>query len=205
MSASNLLSDLAAIVGQPNVLTSDADRSFYAMDVYNQLELPLAVVQPATVDELQKAVRAITSAGVAVVPRGGGASYTDGYLPTTTNSILLDTSRLNRIVEINATDMYVTVEPGLTWAELWQATGEAGTAHDVLGAVFRDQGDRRRFDVPEQREPRFRQLRCVSRCRAGLRYRAGEWRDPQDQFGRSGERRAVFPLVRTGPHRPVHR
>ena len=129
MSASNLLSDLAAIVGQANVLTGDADRSFYAMDVYNQLELPLAVVQPATVDELQKAVRAITSSGVAVVPRGGGASYTDGYLPTTSNSVLVDTTRLNRIVEINATDMYVTVEPGVTW----MATGcPSRTTHIVF-------------------------------------------------------------------------
>jgi FAD/FMN-containing dehydrogenase len=126
MSASQLLSDLAAIVGQPNVLTSDADRVFYAMDVYNQRELPLAVVQPGTVEELQKAVRAATSVGVAVVPRGGGASYTDGYLPTTGNSILLDTSRLNRIIEINAGDMYVTVEPGLTWAELWQELAKQG-------------------------------------------------------------------------------
>ncbi len=126
MSASNLLSDLGAIVGQPNVLTSDADRSFYAMDVYNQLELPLAVVQPATLEELQKVVRAVTSVGVAVVPRGGGASYTDGYLPTTSNSILLDTSRLNRIVEINADDMYVTVEPGVTWADLWQELAKQG-------------------------------------------------------------------------------
>ena len=205
MSASNLLSDLAAIVGQANVLTSDADRSFYAMDVYNQLELPLAVVQPATVDELQKAVRTITSAGVAVVPRGGGASYTDGYLPTTANSILLDTSRLNRIVEINATDMYVTVEPGLTWAELWQELAKQGLRTTFWGPVLRDQGDRRWFDVPEQRKSRFRKLRCVSRCRAELRYRAGEWRTAQDQFGGSGERRAVLSLVWTGPHWPVHR
>ena len=53
-----------------------------------------------------------------MVPRGGGASYTDGYLPTTPRSILIDTSRLNRILEINAEDMYVTVEPGITWADL---------------------------------------------------------------------------------------
>ena len=38
MPASNLLADLTAIVGQAHVLTSDADREFYAMDVYNQLK-----------------------------------------------------------------------------------------------------------------------------------------------------------------------
>ncbi len=124
--ASNLSGDLAAIVGQPHVLTGDADRSFYAMDVYNQRELPLAVVQPGTLEELQRVVRTATEQGVAIVPRGGGASYTDGYLPAVSNSILLDTGRMNRILEINETDMYVTVEPGVTWAELWQALKARG-------------------------------------------------------------------------------
>ena len=126
MPASNLPADLAAIVGQAHVLTSDADREFYSMDVYNHLKLPLAVVQPGSVDELQQVVRTATTAGVAIVPRGGGASYTDAYLPTLTNSILLDTSRLNRIVELNEGDMYVSVEPGVTWAELWQTLKAKG-------------------------------------------------------------------------------
>ena len=126
MPASSLLTDLTAIVGKDHILTGDADREFYSMDVYNHLELPLAVVQPGSVEELQGVVRTATGAGVAVVPRGGGASYTDAYLPTTTNSILLDTGRLNRVVELNEGDMYVTVEPGITWAELWQALKAKG-------------------------------------------------------------------------------
>ncbi|MEO7385682.1 MAG: FAD-binding oxidoreductase [Gammaproteobacteria bacterium] len=126
MPSSNLLADLGSIVGPAHVLTGDADREFYAMDVYNQLKTPLAVVQPGTVEELQAVVRTATSAGIAVVPRGGGASYTDGYLPTVTNSILLDTGRLNRIVELNEGDMFVTVEPGITWNELWQALKAKG-------------------------------------------------------------------------------
>ena len=122
----SLLADLGRIVGTANVLTGEADRDFYAMDVYNQREIPLAVVQPGTVEELQQVVRLATSNGVAVVPRGGGASYTDGYLPAVANSILIDTSRLNRIVELNEVDMYVTVEPGITWNELWQALKAKG-------------------------------------------------------------------------------
>ena len=114
-SASTLVHDLAAVVGGDHVLTGEADREFYAMDVYNHREKPLAVVQPGTVEELQRVVRLASAAGVAMVPRGGGASYTDGYLPTTPTSILIDTGRLNRIVEINETDMYVTVESGVTW------------------------------------------------------------------------------------------
>lgn len=131
--APSVLADLAAIVGERHVLTSQADRDFYAMDVYSQRELPLAVVQPGSVEELQRVVRTATAAGVAVVTRGGGASYTDGYLPATPNSITLDTSRLNRIVEINATDMVVTVEPGVTWEELWRALKAQGLRTSFWG------------------------------------------------------------------------
>jgi FAD/FMN-containing dehydrogenase len=133
MPGSDLPTELARIVGAEHVLLADADRSFYAMDVYNQRELPIAVVQPGTVEELQQVVRVTTARGAAVVARGGGASYTDGYLPTRSDSILLDTGRLNRIVELNAIDMYVTVEPGLTWAELWQTLGKQGLRTSFWG------------------------------------------------------------------------
>ncbi len=116
--SSSLVDGLVGIVGQDYVLTGQEDREFYAMDVYRNLAVPVAVVQPGSVDELCQVVAAATSAGVSVVPRGGGASYTDGYLPLQDSSITIDTSRLNQIVEINATDMYVVVESGVTWAEL---------------------------------------------------------------------------------------
>jgi FAD/FMN-containing dehydrogenase len=88
--------------------------------------LPLAVVQPGTVAQLQQIARIAAEASVALVPRGGGASYTDAYLPDTPNSLLVDTLRLNRIVEINTEDMYITVEPGVTWAQMTEALAKHG-------------------------------------------------------------------------------
>lgn len=117
---------LVQLLGAEHVLLEAADREFYAMDVYNFRELPMAVVQPASVEELQGIARIASAAGVAMVPRGGGASYTDGYLPTTSRSLLIDTGRMNRVVEINPDDMYVTVEPGITWAELTAKLAEQG-------------------------------------------------------------------------------
>ncbi|UCG73260.1 MAG: FAD-binding oxidoreductase [Chromatiales bacterium] len=117
---------LIAALGAGNVLLDDADREFYAMDVYNFRELPMAVAQPGSLEELQAVARIASAAGVALVPRGGGASYTDGYLPTTGRSILIDTGRMNRVLEVNAQDMYVTVEPGITWADLTAKLAEQG-------------------------------------------------------------------------------
>ncbi|MAF82730.1 MAG: FAD-binding oxidoreductase [Gammaproteobacteria bacterium] len=122
----DIIDQLRAICGAEHVLTDDADREFFAMDVYRSRELPLAVVQPGSVSELQDVARIASAAGVALVPRGGGASYTDGYLPATSNSLLIDTERMNAIVETNTEDMYVTVEPGITWAEMTAALAEQG-------------------------------------------------------------------------------
>ena len=78
-----LVRQLAGVIGGEHVLTDPAERQFYAMDVYNARELPLAVVRPGSVADLQAVVRVASAAGVALVARGGGASYTDGYLPAT--------------------------------------------------------------------------------------------------------------------------
>lgn len=128
-----LLQRLATAIGSQHVLSGAADREYYAMDVYTFRELPLAVVRPGSTADLQAVVRLAAGAGVALVPRGGGASYTDGYLPTTARSLLIDTSRLNRIVEINEQDMYVTVEPGVTWHDMWQAVKAKGLRTSFWG------------------------------------------------------------------------
>jgi len=113
-----LIDQLRQIVGAAHVKAGDEDRQFFAEDTYRSLETPLAAVEPADVDELSRVAALCNRAGVALVPRGGGMSYTDGYLHTRAASVTVDMRRLNKIIEINETDMYVTVECGCTWAEL---------------------------------------------------------------------------------------
>jgi FAD/FMN-containing dehydrogenase len=131
--STDIVRQLMAAIGAEYVLTDPAEREFHAMDVYNFRELPIAVVRPGSTADLQGIVRIAAAAGVALVPRGGGASYTDGYLPATPNSLLVDTSRLNRILEINEEDMYVTVEPGVTWHDMWQALKAKGLRTSFWG------------------------------------------------------------------------
>jgi FAD/FMN-containing dehydrogenase len=105
----------------------------YATDVYRSREMPLAVVRPTSVEDLQAAVRAAGETGTAVYTRGGGASYTDAYLPTVKQSILIDMTGLNRIVELNERDGFVTVEAGITWAALKQALDPRGFRTPFFG------------------------------------------------------------------------
>jgi FAD/FMN-containing dehydrogenase len=122
----DVLESLYSAVGRENVLTDDADREFYAMDVYSFREMPLAVVQPGSMEDVIALAKVAAENSLAIVPRGGGASYTDAYLPTSSHSIILDTARMSRIIEINDEDMYVTVEPGITWAEMTTALNDKG-------------------------------------------------------------------------------
>jgi FAD/FMN-containing dehydrogenase len=113
-----LIEQLRQIVGPSHCHASDADRMFFAEDTFRSLETPLAAVAPGSVDEVSRVAAVCSRAGVALVPRGGGMSYTDGYLHARAASVTVDMRRLNKIIEINETDMYVTVECGCTWAEL---------------------------------------------------------------------------------------
>jgi FAD/FMN-containing dehydrogenase len=116
----SIVASLAQQLGSENVLTGDADRLFYAHDVFRAHELPDAVVRPGSVEELQAVVKAAHDSGTPLVMRGGGASYTDAYAHSKKGGITVDTSRLKRM-EINETNATVTVEPGVTWAELREA------------------------------------------------------------------------------------
>jgi glycolate oxidase len=112
---------LAGLLGAEHVVTDPADRLFYAQDVYRQGEIPAAVIRPGTTEELSAALKIIGKAGLPVVPRGGGMSYTDGYLPQRPQSITVDLLRMNRVVTVNPDDCFVTVECGATWKDLHDA------------------------------------------------------------------------------------
>lgn len=116
---------LVAIVGEAHCLSGEAVLPF-ATDVYRQLHLPLAVVRPGTVEELQAVVRHAGANGIALSVRGGGASYTDAYLPRDEGQILIDMARLDRIVAIQEEDGLVTVEAGISWAKLKAALDARG-------------------------------------------------------------------------------
>lgn len=130
-----LIESLRGIVGDAHVLVSEDDRRFFSHDIYGPGELAACVVQPGTVEELGAAVAAATSRGFAVVPRGGGSSYTGGYLPGRARTVSVDTRRLDRIVEINTDDMYVTVECGITWKALYLALREKGVRTPFWGPL----------------------------------------------------------------------
>lgn len=125
MQDDTLMARLVEALGAGAVV-DDADRLAYvANDVYRTGGAPLCILRPDSVAALQTAVRLCAEAGVAIVPRGGGASYTDGYLFPAGGHVLIDTGALTAM-EIDERNAIVTVEAGVTWAALKAALDARG-------------------------------------------------------------------------------
>ncbi|MEE4200232.1 FAD-binding oxidoreductase [Erythrobacter sp.] len=117
------------------VLTDEASLDFYAHDIYSRGSDLAAVVRPADKLQLAAAVKAATDAGHSVAPRGGGMSYTGGYTQTRESAVLFDLAKMNRVLEVNDTDMTVTVEAGCTWAALRERLGHHGMRTPMWGTL----------------------------------------------------------------------
>ena len=131
----DLAERLGAIVGSSHVSTEPGLRASMAEDIYARGTPPDLVVAPGSTEELAQVVAAATSAGRAVVPRGGGMSYTGGYVTGRAGAVLLDLRRMDRVIEVNALDMTVTVEAGATWASLRDALRPHGLRTPFWGPL----------------------------------------------------------------------
>ncbi len=84
------------------------------------------MLRPKNKETLARGIAAATQAGIAIIPRGGGMSYTGGYLAPSKQALLVDLGAMDRVLDINETDMTVTVEAGCTWEQLQRALKPKG-------------------------------------------------------------------------------
>jgi len=113
---------LAQAAGADAVSRDEAARALFSQDIFETSGARVdCIVAPTSTEALARVVAIAHEAGRPVAPRGGGMSYTSGYLVDDAEAVLVDTSRMDRILEINEADMYVTLEAGCTWASLYEA------------------------------------------------------------------------------------
>jgi glycolate oxidase len=125
LSPDTLFSQLVAALGAAAVSQEPARLEHMGTDVYHAGGRPAAVVRPTSVAALQAAVKVCAAAGVAMVPRSGGASYTDGYLYAPGGHVLFDCGGLDQI-EVDVPNAVVTCGPGVSWAALRTRLAEVG-------------------------------------------------------------------------------
>ncbi len=132
-STSNELEKLKQCLQPGSLLTDEVSRELYSTDLFKKGELCAAVALPLTESEVCKVVSIATASGFHVIPRGAGLTYVEGYTPKTEKSLVIDLSKMNKILEINKEDMYIRVEAGVTWKQIYDALHPHGLRLPFLG------------------------------------------------------------------------
>lgn len=129
------LDAVIAAVGADAVLDDADTLMLYGQDVFSVGTRPIAVLRPRDIEALATGIAAAARAGLRIVPRGGGMSYTSGYLADAPGALVVDTAAMDRILEIDETDMTVTVEAGCSWAKLYAALHPRGLRTPLWGTL----------------------------------------------------------------------
>ena len=121
-----LVSELHEVVAREAVLTDyEALKPFECDGLTAYRQVPMAVVLPRTIEEVQNVVRICAQHSVPVVTRGAGTGLSGGALPLS-NGILLSLTRMNKILEINQNARTARVQPGVTNLSISEAVRHLG-------------------------------------------------------------------------------
>ena len=122
-----LLSALRTIVGEAYVLT-EGDLTGYELD-WRKRERgkALAVVRPASTEQVAAVVKACAAAGVSIVPQGGNTGMVVGSTPDASGTqVVLSLTRMNAMRTLDAANLTITVEAGCVLQTLQEVCEQAG-------------------------------------------------------------------------------
>ena len=109
-----ILAGLAELVEPAGLISSEAEMRAYETDGLTAYRrMPLAVVLPATTEEVSRVMAFCLANGVKVVPRGAGTSLAGGAIAHE-DAIILGVSRMSRVIEIDYPNRCMRVEAGIT-------------------------------------------------------------------------------------------
>lgn len=121
MLESNLaIAKIKQIVSDKNVLTDMEERYVYALDATNKQNienLPEVVVFVETVEQVQQIMKLAWENEIAVVARGAGTNLV-GACIVKKGGIVLNFSKMNKILEVNSENLTARVQPGVVIGNL---------------------------------------------------------------------------------------
>jgi 4-cresol dehydrogenase (hydroxylating) len=121
------LAAMAAVVGAGNLLADEGTCARYARSTAARPVRPLALVRPANAEEVVQLVKIAADARLAVYPISTGKNW--GYgdaCALGAGQVILDLSRMNRIIHVDPELAYAVIEPGVTQRQLSYYLRERG-------------------------------------------------------------------------------
>ncbi|MBI4887285.1 MAG: FAD-binding protein [Acidobacteria bacterium] len=120
-----LAPELREVVGREYVRADAGSLERYGQDALGIGHPPDLVVIPADTNQIAAIARLCDERRVPLTVRGAGTGYTGGAVPTR-GGVLLSLERLNRILEIDETNLLAVVEPGVITGDLQRAVEAVG-------------------------------------------------------------------------------
>jgi len=115
--------DLRALLGSKKVLDDVPAITAYAVDASIYRIPPQAVVLVESESDIATTIGYAVSRGIPLTPRAAGTNLTGSAIGS---GIILDVSRLNRVLEVNREERWARVQPGIVLAELNKQLGLQG-------------------------------------------------------------------------------
>ncbi len=113
----DLIARLTPVVGDRVTRAAPVIEAHGRSEVFHVPEPPDAVVFPHSAEEVQQIVRICAETGTPIVPFGAGTSL-EGNATAPHGGVCLDMTQMNRVIAINAEDMDVRIQPGITRKQL---------------------------------------------------------------------------------------
>jgi len=121
-----LIERLEAVLPPEAVIHDPSETRAYECDGLTAYKCPpLAVVLPASTQEVSDALRICHEMDVPVVPRGAGTSLAGGALPTE-DSVILGVAKLTDVLETDYDNRFIRVQTGRTNLSVTGAVEEDG-------------------------------------------------------------------------------
>ncbi len=121
----SVLPELEKHLPKNAILTSEEDTCQYSSDETGLHYPPDCVIFPETTEQVSAVMRFASTYKIPVTPRGGGSGLTGGALPVQ-GGILLITTRMNNIIEIDTENMTSTAQPGIILKDFQDRILESG-------------------------------------------------------------------------------
>jgi glycolate oxidase len=120
----DVISDLRAALPEGALLTDPAGLFVYESDGFTIAKArPRAVVFPSTVEEVVRVVKILARHDVQIVPRGSGTGLAGGCVGFE-GGVIVSTTRLNRILNIDVENRVAHVEAGVRNTQLSDAVAQ---------------------------------------------------------------------------------
>ncbi len=132
-----VIEKLKVIVGDENVLVDPEKVEPYGADAVKEKFPPEAVVFPESTEQMSAIIKLANEYLFPVTARGGGVGYTGGAVPID-GGIVIGTDRMNKVLQVNADDLYVVCQPGIRTFELQQAVEKFGVFFPPDPASYKD-------------------------------------------------------------------